>query len=257
MSISHRAWLPREALVGPEFRSAVAETVRAWSAAWFPALRLEAREIEPGGRAWTDEGTALRWLGYAESVAIAATPVSAASLVARALDSGPGQKAETDRDRALLKGLEHGMFADLAARLSEALGAEARRRPADVKEVWPAPEGATVRVVDDKGEAFRLAVGLGELVAFRKSRIAKAPSPRQPLMARSSSLRPVRVDVEARLGKAQVPLSDLRGLVPGDVLILDRTLAEPADLSLAGSDRVFARARLAERADSMSLTLES
>ena len=257
--MSIRPWLPREAIIGPAFRSAVEETVRAWSADWLPAGRLEPLEFEPGARAWTDEGAALRWLGYADAVAIAAAPRSASALVARALDAGPGQNAETDRDHALLKGFEHRMFADLAGRLSEALGAVPGRArpPAEVKEVWPAPEGATVRIGDEKGETLRIAVGLGELVAFRKSRVASAPSARRKLESRAVALSPVRVDVEARLGRAEIAVSDLRELAPGDVLILDRTVTEPVDLGVAGSNRNFARARLAENGDSMALTLEA
>ena len=63
------------------------------------------------------------------------------------------------------------------------------------------------------------------------------------------------VQVEARLGATTLPLGDLAGLAPGDVLILDRQVAAGASLALFGSGRAFADGAIEDRDHGVALLL--
>ena len=92
--------------------------------------------------------------------------------------------------------------------------------------------------------------------ATRASLMPPRPSERAPTpIAEALSERTVRLEVV--LGTARLGLAELRGLSAGDVLLLDRPLAEPASLQLAPGGRVAARAHLVEVEGRMALALTS
>ena len=59
-----------------------------------------------------------------------------------------------------------------------------------------------------------------------------------------SAIGATEVQIEARLGRAEISLADLRGLRTGDILVLDTAIEQGASLSVAGQQ--IARASLTE-----------
>jgi len=68
--------------------------------------------------------------------------------------------------------------------------------------------------------------------------VKKAPAPEQVRQAMLEHIQRAPLGVQVMLGQAQLTVSELAGLAPGDVLVLDRRAGEGADL-LAGSLRLF------------------
>ena len=67
----------------------------------------------------------------------------------------------------------------------------------------------------------------------------------------------VPMTIEATLGAADLLLSDLRGLAPGDVLVLRTPLDAAAKVSLPGEDHGFAHAKLTDIDGRMALTFQA
>lgn len=256
MRTAAREWLPAGALTGDPVRSAIAEAVEGWGSAWFASVRLRVAGLDEGIGSRIAEDEAMR--SHGERLLVSLPAASAAKLVIRALDARSGQEAATERDRALLDDFERRMFGNLALRIELALGASigAADAPRDVPD-GRAADAITVRIADGKGEVASLSIPRAPVIRFRKSRVAADGRLRARLPGMLNAVSPIRLNVEARLGKAELPLADLRGLAPGDVLILDHALSEPVDIILAGSARPFARARLDEGDGAMALTIEA
>jgi len=182
--------------------------------------------------------------------------LAVARLRSRALDlSPPPPRAETDRDAALLRGFDRRMLEDLAARVEAALAVGA---PEDGAAAGASPPGAdclcAMVAEADGAEALRLAIPKAPVIAFRKAAVA-APPRRSPPAPRRKALAAAPIRVEARLGSARLSLEELRSLAPGDVLLLERRLDEPAELFAAGDARAFAAGRL-DAAERLTLIIE-
>jgi flagellar motor switch/type III secretory pathway protein FliN len=220
--MSAREWLPDGALPGRALSAALEEAVERWSKAWFADRPLALRRIDSAAPA----------------------PCGGGTLARRALAAGAQDQAGTPADTALLAALERRILADLE---ETALGAVTGRRPASAEAVL------SVQVGDSDGDLASVAISREAAIRFRKGAMP-APRKRPQVAQRRRALGSVRVAVEARLGSAEVALAELRSLAPGDVIVLDRALSEPAELKVRG--RLLARATVDEAEDGMTLTIE-
>lgn len=255
MSEQVRDWLPVGALDALPVRRAIGEAVDSWSERWFAGARLAAADF-----AARRPGAALAsptWRRYGTATALAATGAELFRLAGLALGTRPEGLVLSEVDRDIIGRFTARIAADLAATIEQAID---RAAPADDAETFvemPLPDGGlSFAVVDGTGAAIvEGAVPLAALVAFRKSGLRSSRRARPALTRRNRAIGATRVRIEARLGTAALPLGDLAGLAPGDVLILDRAIAQGADLALNRSGRPFARAQIVDRGADLSLIL--
>jgi flagellar motor switch/type III secretory pathway protein FliN len=255
-----REWFPPGALLGDALRTRIERALAEWADAWFGGrakLKLTALEARPP--LWAAELGKASWHRPGGTVALAVPAAAMVRLRSKALDLAVAVREESDRDAVLLRAFERRMLADLASKVEAAIGirnAASAGQPAMMDDPWSEGPALCAIVAEANGaEAVRIAIPMGAAIAFRKTGLppARRGPPPQHLGA---ALGNVRVKVAARLGAAEIGLGDLRGLAEGDVLILDRTLEEPAEILAAGAAQPFARGRL-DAGERLTLVLES
>ena len=255
MSGSVEAWLPREAMDAGPVRHLVAAAVEAWSGKWFATGRLAASGFEA-----SHSGASCRasgWRVYGSAVALAVGAPATIALAGLALGAAPGRLVLSEVDQDIIGRFTTRIAADLALSLEQALGLDPTGRGGDVAVEDALPRGGMVFTLADGAGAPVLngAIPTAALVTFLKSTLPPARRARSPMSRLSRAIGATPVQVEARLGATTLPLGDLAGLVPGDVLVLDRAVAAGAGLALFRSDRTFANAAIADRGESLALLL--
>jgi len=239
--MSSNAWLPADALIGPAVRAPIARAVRDWSTSWFGSratLRLTELQTrkhdaaDPGHGQWRRQSTGI-WTAIAAS--------TLARLRAKALDLAHGVRAQSGRETLLLTAFEERMISDLARSIEAALGTT--QPEVHASEALAKPGDGICATVGEtsRPDALRILISLDHVIASRTARLPP-PRPRQGLSNLSHALGRSRLHIEARLGTAELRLEELQGLAPGDVLILDRRLDEPAEVVAA--QRSLLRGRL-------------
>jgi flagellar motor switch/type III secretory pathway protein FliN len=173
-----------------------------------------------------------------------------------ALGAEPGRLVLSEVDRDIIGRFTSRIAADLALSLEQALGLDPPDSAGDAAVEDALPDGGLLFTLADAADTPVLygAIPAAALVRFLKSTMPPARQSR-PMIRLARAIGATPVQVEARLGATTMALGDLAGLVPGDVLILDRPVAAGASLALARSDRAFASGAIAERGDSLALLL--
>ena len=254
MSGSVREWLPREAIDSAPVRSAVAATVDTWSHKWFGTGGLAATGFEPLRlRAPVDVSG---WRIYGSAVALEAGARATILLAGLALGAEPERLVLSEVDRDIIGRFTTRVAEDLALSLERAIGLDPPEG-ADGKAVEESLRdgGLLFSVADLAGEhVLRGAIPTAALAPFRKSVLPPA-RPRRSTSRLARAIGATSVRVEARLGQTTLPLGAFAGLVPGDVLILDRPVAAGVGLALSRSDRTFASGTIAEEREGLALVL--
>jgi flagellar motor switch/type III secretory pathway protein FliN len=245
-------WLPAGALDCAPVRAAIADAVAIWSRKWFAGAKLEAASF-----ATHRDGAPPRpsdWQRPGAAVAIAASPAGTLRLAGLALGGELGRLVLSEADRDIIAGLTAAAVADLARGIEGALGI---RTSEGSTAASPTAEAVlSLSVAEGRGGALlEVAISLAALVQFRKAGLDGKGGKRPPLAHLSPALGASPVRIEVRLGRSTLPLGDLAALAPGDVLILDRSPQDGAELALAPSGASFAAAAIDTQAASLSLTL--
>jgi flagellar motor switch/type III secretory pathway protein FliN len=257
--MSAQEWMPAEALAAPSVGAAIEAAAAAWGRAWLGSERLKLKSFGLGAPAMRDPHLDLCWRVYRSEVAVAVSAKAGGRLTSRALAARPGDAAQTERDKALIDQVERRLLAALAAAVEEAFGirGQIRAEPEAVENPCRGDRALSAVLADEDGDTILLAIPAAAAVRFRKSRIPRPSAKRPALTPLLKAAAPATVEVEARLGGADLILADLRSLAPGDVLVLDRGLGEPADLVLAGSSLPFARGQIAGADRQLTLTIDN
>ena len=257
MRFPSRDWLPAGTGARPDVRRVIDDAIKEWSQRWIAAQKIRplrwrsAHDSPAAGAALPAE-----WTTPGGGVAIDLQQRRRDAVLAAALDADIATVAINERDRQLLDSLTNDMMADLAARIEKALG-QSVGSPISDPGVGNAGMALFVDLSGTNGTVL-LSVAIPDqlLVRFVKNAIARRSRP--PLTGHyAAAIADVRLVIEATLGHASIPLGDLRALARGDVIILDRPLADPVDLALARSGTVVARGRLGGAQDRRTLTLSS
>jgi hypothetical protein len=256
MSEAFSAWLPRGAVDAPAVRRLVADTAESWSRKWFAAGALSAEGFEAVPRgAWQP---APDWRVYGSAVALAPCGSALIPLAGLALGAEPERLVLSEVDRDIIGRFTTGIAADLALSLERALGLDPPGEAAEKAVEDPLAGGGLAFALENGvgTPLLRAAIPVSAIAGFVKGRLPPARA-RAPLgrLARALGATPVRI--EARLGRTVVPLGELAGLAPGDVLVLDRAIARGAGLALDRAGHSFADAAIAERGDGVALLLSS
>lgn len=223
--LAWQRWLPPSAVARAVADAPIARIVAEWAAAWFagaPPRVRDAIEKGPGMRAgggWSLEGIALMPDEGAE-----------ARVIASLFGAPPEPDTLTPADRDALSIVVEACLTDLRTRLAAgfAIG-DTAWRPALAGEdaprcrAWPVEAGREalleVRVDDER------------LVRWWCGRFSGGEP--KPLTPRVAALAAQPVAVGAMVGRSRVTTADMAGLVPGDVVVLDRAIGTPAWLAVA------------------------
>jgi flagellar motor switch/type III secretory pathway protein FliN len=260
--MSARPWLPLSSLADETISAGLAEALTAWCEAWFkPPGRITLSIVHAGRPVWAAAGADYRWEVHRATAALAAGPTAMARLCGLALDAPAPFRLGGERDRLVVEEFERRLLGDLAERIEAAFGiaptarAEPERLPERLEDPWADEETvAALTAFGDGTEAIRVALPARALVPFRRRR-ATPLLPKRRLTALSAAAAAARVPLAVRLGTSELSLDELRGIGPGDVLLLDRDIEQPAELVADG--RAFAHARLVEADGKIRLTIVS
>lgn len=225
-------WLPDEAFSGPTLTGLFSGPVNAWAAEWFAGATVvvaavagrEPLPAQPGVQQFQHGCITLSLLGAGKRRVLEAV-----------LGLDLAQQTLTEADRHILDVLATEIVEDLGKRLQTELGASDA----------PTTDRCSTLVLSMAGRellAFRCPKHL--LVPLLKKRSIPSVSKRGGLGSRMKALGGMPVVAEALLGHVELAVADIEGLAVGDVLVLDRSLTEPAELRLAGAERIFARGKV-------------
>ena len=227
-----QCWLPDGALLDGVLETRFLNLSLAWARKWFAAdtrLRVDVamdkiprRGAEQTGGFWsTPKGDAIVNLSAAGE-----------EVIARAMLGIPmGKGRPNAADRQLFTGMAAGGMRDFCARLEEIFPGELSFTRGD------AP-------VDQRGRCFSVTVSIGAssdvlhltctpglAVSVRKSLVA-AGSVSRACGSFSEAIGSQIIRVGARLGTSSLRLAEFDTLAPGDIILLDRTVDEPVELTI-------------------------
>jgi len=244
-----RDWLPAEAAERSAVRGPVEEVVAEWSSHWFARgeLSLSGWALAPRPRPAGDAG----WRDCGGGVEASCSSRASVRLAGMALDARLEQLDLNDRDRSLTSAFSRRMVDDLGQRLRRLLGVER-----DVPEVTATDRRVVATISDGADALLSLAIPFPLLIGLCR-RVLPKPGPAMKISdPRLQALGPTTLRLDATLGSATLSLSEVRDLAVGDILLLDRTLGDAADLSLARSRTVVARGVLTETDGHVALILQ-
>lgn len=226
------AWLPPEIADRSAVRDLVGEAVQAWSSKWFSGIRLAPSRwetVRSGLWGQLSEHGHVR----CRTVGLSFSDRAAARLVAALLDAEPVEPTVTEADRRITEALLEEVLDDLLRSLDRALAPGADSVRGDRED--PRVSGVRVGVGEAGGVLFWLGVPLSAVLPLCE---ASLPPPREASQAMDTRLGAVaarEVSLHAILGSVRLQLGELGGLARGDVLILDRALDEPFDVTVGAT----------------------
>lgn len=240
-------WLPPEVVLRPAVRARIEEAVAEWSSAWFATRAIGVSGVKTVARFKAGEDRRLEGktarVGYSDR--------AARRLLDWALDARLDQATLTPLDQKILDGFERKLVEDLLVRLDAILAvspAGAARESAGGLEVGLCEA--------QSGDLLTLSLPQEAVLPLARAALP-APRPRDPLDNLAGALAGTDVVIDITLGEADVRLGDLHALAPGDVLILGTPLTGLAQVTLAGSPEVFARAALTDLDGQMAVTFQA
>ncbi|MFC5373283.1 FliM/FliN family flagellar motor switch protein [Brevundimonas faecalis] len=218
--IAAQPWVPGDACLSPRTTDLLNEALATWSERWFKAGRFE---IERGGqeRAAPRPRTKridARW-GWIE------TAETSHSLAALALDAPLDELEISAQDQAAIDTLEEAMLKDLTTKLGLRL-----------------PEGRDETVVrfsiqDDHGRKPMSIIVRRDALIGLLFKTLPAPRPVPPLATtRRHALTSTPVSLRAVIGAVSLRLEEAADLKIGDVVMLDRLVADAARLGVDVDD---------------------
>lgn len=226
-------WLPKEAFTELRLKRVLSEPIAAWSEHWLSGPTAELGEIEITEDARCDRPVTLD------------LPLDGKRrLLGALLDIDLSRERGHERDERLLNALTVEVVEDLGQRVDAILA----------HDVDDGPSGRIARASVLLGSSHILAVAVraAALVPAIKTGIAtvKAAS---PLRRRQIALGRMRLAAHAVIGRSELALQEVKELKAGDVIVLDRGLAEPVELYL--EKYLVARGSLRRNGNAVSIQL--
>lgn len=260
MTLQCRDWLPLSVISDDVVRDVIRSVVTQWCERWFVGEPAVVSQLKVSSGAARNESDYAGWRVCRSAIAIRGDRPALSRMVDRALDVHTEDLHLTEGDQALLQGLEHKILDDLCETFEQAFGlaGELKSQPQKIRDPLTDCGGLLASLVETSGrEILSFAVPAHVVVPCIKAHlgpIAQKPEDLQPLV---KALGNVPVSIEALIGSAGLSLTEFNDLAVGDILVLDRTLDEPVDITGAGSPHVFAKARLTHVDDGMVLVFNA
>lgn len=239
-------WLPDNALVVPETLGAIDTALDAWSRRWFQSWRIVRQRLQ-----FASPPTGSPIVAAAASLSVRANESAVDAMMARALDIDLTRLELTEADRTVTAELRELLLQDLAGTLQALLPAP------DTLEATNTSGFVLIDLADEEGRKLAsIETCRAALARLRWKSLKPAARSRTPLSPLRTAIGDVAIELEAKLGSANLPLADARKLAVGDVIVLDQTL--DTSLTLSGPDgSAVACARLVDTASPRSLQLEA
>lgn len=260
MTAPARDWLPLAAFNRASLRAVVDGAIEAWAGAWLGTRCLGIVGWSPQAGDRRDDTDGAGWRARPTGMAMSMSRRARSRLLGWALGVGLDEVSQTDVDRQVLHGLEQRMVDDLFDRLEAKLGTAATLPSASVAgEALPAG-GVVVGLGEGAGAGgalFSIALPVERLLPLMRSTLPAARRATAALQSRRLAVSSQPVQLAVRLGAAELSLAEAQNLAPGDVLVLDRSIAVGVELVLAGDGRRVAQAKLAAADGSARLTIQS
>jgi len=243
--MSCRAWLPDAALTLDRISAALSVCLQEWAEAWIGDA-VTAAQVQ-----FLNASQISTQVGRVHAAGSATTVSSEARTKRALLEALLGTSLHghvfTERDHRLLDGLAGRALEDLVARCDRLVGA------------FPAP-AATARIAIltlrcPAGEIAKLELPHAALAGLVKASLGDVRSKPMSISSRAQALGEATVEIEAVLGENILRFEDIAGLAVGDVLLLDRSLDEPAQIRLAQAGVVLGAGLLSRDANRVALTI--
>jgi flagellar motor switch/type III secretory pathway protein FliN len=236
-------WLPRQAFSKDAVAAALADWLADWSARWFTRAQAAVTAVRAGDG--DPPSLAPDWFSvHGAHAALAMSARGKRYLLEAALAVELAEHELRVGDRLLLDSLAEEIVRDIVAVLDDAAGLGESR----------GGQQLLIAVAIESNAILELIVPASLLVPKLKARMARSQTSGR-LAQRIDALRSTRLVVQARLGRAEFPINELRGLSVGDVVVMDHALSDPIDLCLAGQDVALARGRLCRSGTQVSIQL--
>ncbi len=240
-----RAWLPKDAFSLEAVGGCLAGTVEAWAVRWFvraPAAIAAVRVDASGGAYAAQPGTMVEGV----NAVLELSGHGKRRLLEAVLDVDLSSQSLGEGDRRLMDEVARGMVRDLAVSLDTIL-------PQDGS---PATASTVVSTLTVAGhDALSLRIRDCMLAPLIKAAMTPVATFRPALARRADAVKRTALNIHGHVGRAELTIDELEGLGIGDVLVLDRPLAEPVELRLRGNESPLARGRLNQDTGSISLQL--
>jgi hypothetical protein len=238
-------WLPRNALTEEAVKAVLEEVIGNWSARWFArspagigAVRLRDRSLA---------GVGADCARVQQGCVTAALPDRGKRyLLEGVLDVDLAQQTLGEGDRVLLDRVATEIMDDLLSLLNQFLA-----------EAGAHAGGGQVNLVLEQNadEVLTIAFPTNAIVALLKARLRRSHGTSLRLTPRLQALAPTRVAAYAVLGTAELGATEVEGLAAGDVIVLDRALAEGIELRLRDSGTIGC-GKLENHGDRVSIALQ-
>jgi len=243
--MSCRAWLPDAALTLDRISAALSICLQEWAQAWIGDA-VTAAQVQ-----FSDAAQISAQTGRVHAAGSASTVSSDGrgkrTLLEALLGTSLHGHVLTERDHRLLDGLAGRALEDLVARCDRLVGA------------FPAPaETARVLVVTLRcpaGEIAKLELPHAALAGLVKASLGDNHGKAMSVSSRAQALDEATVEIEAVLGENILRFEDVAGLAVGDVLLLDRSLDEPAQIRIAQAGVTLGAGVLSRDGNRVALTI--
>ena len=244
-------WLPPTAMTHDGVCDRLAESVAAWSRAWFGHDEMRAREfaLRPGPR--RSEGAPR--LAYEGKVVLAeCQSTDAWRLAQAALHASSLERPLTTVDRALIEAFQHKLIQALISEVEGALDLPVGARAGQSHSDWFQMDVGR----SETDRLLRLHLPAQSLAPMRR-RFLPARAAAGPLAPLAAALAGRTIDLEAAAGHVSLSLAELRALEPGDVLVLEAPISRGAEIRAAGQGAVLGRGKLCDVEGFVAIKLEA
>lgn len=250
MTGAPKDWLPAEAVERDAVSAAAEAVVAEWAAHWFARgeFRLASWGLASADRAPGEAGSRACGGGVEATCSTRA----AMRLAGLALDARAEATDLDERDRLLVSAVARQIVDDLAQRLRRLGG-----REGPPLETTSGTRLVVAAIAEGADVLFSLAIPLPLLLGVCRRTLPKPPAATRIEGERLDAVGRSAIRLEATLGTAVLSLAEAKGLAPGDILLLDRTLGDAADLTFAQSPGVVARGVLTETEGQLALVLQT
>lgn len=237
-----KEWLPKDAFTDDAVKAILAAPLEQWSGAWFLHRTVAISRIRMGQGRTVNASASRQFQG---ALAVAELPETAKrQLLDAALEFSLAEQILSEDDGRVLDLFAAKIAEDLIARLDAAFSGEKANARGPRVSFAVSLSGA---------DLFEISIPQHVLVPVLKSRLSAPRKSTQAPRSRMKAFGPTALTVNGLLGRAELAVEDLRGLAPGDVLVLDRALNETVELRLDGSNRNIGRGRLDRAGDRVSI----
>lgn len=236
MTVFSRPWLPETAYCSNRIKPILDRAIDDWSARWFPeSTKFSATQLIEG-LARKIGGKEQCFSIFGGQLAITKSAEMDAQICQELLGYDQHQVTISPGDQIVLDEIAKASIEDLKQELCMMFDVAYRSADSSA-ELTSAPFNQhlwSCKVKDVSGKIeFSLALGKDMVIESVKSRIP-ATSGKEALSQRLQSIGNVRVKVGAHVGTSKLTVSEMTQLEVGDVLVLDKDLESPMNLTING-----------------------